>query len=61
MKTKEQEELEKGCGIEVCAVVTKTDGKTNDEPDIQGCGEFCPYHKEIHYCDNCLAKLQEKK
>jgi len=44
---------EKGCGKEVCAVETRTDGKLDDEPSIQICGEYCPYHKKVHFCKDC--------
>jgi len=52
-----------GCGREVCAVETKTDGKLDDEPSIQVCGEYCPYHKKIHYCKECekLWNFKEEK
>ena len=49
-------ENKKGCGKPVCAVETITYGKQSDEPDIQVCGEHCPYHKKIHYCEECEKK-----
>ena len=55
-------EKNKGCGKEVCGVTIDIDG----DVDISLCGDYCSYHREVHYCDKCLQKYpkghkQEKK
>ena len=47
----------KGCGIDICGVTT-IDSYGDEDVDIQTCGEYCSYHKEVHYCDKCKGATQ---
>ena len=51
----------KGCGKEVCAVQVRGIDNKGEDTDIQTCGEYCPYHKQIHYCDKCKSKEVKSK
>ena len=41
-----------GCGKDACGVTT-IDRCGDKDIDITPCGVMCPYHKVIHYCDEC--------
>ncbi len=50
----------KGCGKEVCAVITNCE-EMGEDTSIHHCGDMCYHHKEIHYCDECQEPDKRKE